>query len=83
MFFQKVSDPVEEATVAAGAIAEPPQDQPVAAPRHQGVMAVQHRAQVPGQRGQALAEVMAAVPLDHRARVQHGRAAQYDRNRTQ
>ena len=76
MFFQKASDPVEEATVA-----EVIQDQPEVVPRHQELTAVQQYAQVPGQLGQALAEATAAAPLAHQERAQHGQAAQYGKDK--
>ena len=84
MFFQKASDPAAEATVAeVTVVVEVIQDQPEAAPRHQGVTAVQQYAQAPELLGKALAEATAVVPLPHHDRVQHGQAAQYDKNRMQ
>ena len=83
MFFQKASDLVEEATVAeVTAVVEVIQDQPEAAPHHQGFTAVQPYVQALGRPGQVLAEAMAAaVPLAHHARVRHGQAARYGKNR--
>lgn len=76
---------MEEATVAGvTAVVEIIQDQPVAAPHHQGLMAVPQYVQVPGQQGQAPAEATAAaVPLVHRVPVQRGQAVQCVKNRTQ
>ena len=85
MFFQKASDPVEEAMVAevtvAGAPAEHLQDHRGPAPlHHQGLTAVRY-AQPPGLLDKAAAEATAVVPLVHHERVQHGRAVRCGKNR--
>ena len=85
MFFQKASDPVEEATVAevlAGATADPLQDHPEVAHLHRRGLTVVRHAQVPERSGRAAAEATAGVPLVHHDRVQRGQAAQCGKNRT-
>lgn len=73
---------MEEATVAeVTAVVEVIQDQPEAAPRHQGLTAVHQYAQAPERLGQALAEATAAVPLAHHDRVPHGQAVRYGKDR--
>ena len=84
MFFQKASDPVEEATVAeVTVVVEVIQDQPEAVPRHQELTAVHQYAQVPERLGQALAEATAAVLRARHERVRPVQAARCDKDRAQ
>ena len=89
MFFQKASDPVEEATVAevtavvevivVAGITEHRRDRPAAA--RQGLTAARRYAPVPAQVGKVQAAVMAAVPPAHPNQVHRGQAAQYGKDR--
>ena len=73
---------MEEATAAeVTAVVEVIQDQPAAAPRHQGLMVVHQYAQAPERLGQAPAEATAVAPLAHHDRVPHGQAVQYGKDR--
>lgn len=73
---------MEEATVAGvTAVVEVIQDQPVAAPHHQGLMAVPQYVQVPGQQGQAPAEATAVALLVHHEQAQCDQVVQYGKDR--
>ena len=91
MFFQKASDPVEEATVAevtavvevivVAGVTEHRRDRPAAPIHPQGLTAVRRYAQVPAQAGKVQAVVMAAAPPAHHDRAHRGQVARYGKNR--
>ena len=91
MFFQKASDPVEEATVAevtavvevivVAEVTEHRRDHPAAAIHPHDLTAVRRYAQARAQAGKVQAVVMAAVPPAHHDRAQRGQVAQCGKDR--
>jgi hypothetical protein len=91
MFFQKASDPVEEATVAevtavvevivVAGVTEHRRDRPAAVIHPHDPTAVRRYAQVPAQAGKVQAAAMAAVRPAHHDRAHRGQAAQCGKDR--